>query len=316
MTLLDQDRASLMALLDWYRAIGVDIALEDAPRDRFGLEEQAIAQPDPPRRLPERTSAPHARRTPEPAFATPAAEIAAHAVTQAAGADTLAALRAALEQFDGCALKGSATQLVLSSGPERAALMIVGDAPGSAEDASGQPFSGRSGPLLDAMLAAIGQDRTRAHLAHLVPWLPVGPTSIDFQPTDNPKAMAKLRNDPMILRNPRVDLAYGLVEAMDAAKQAAPHIRKPYLMMHGLADRIVPQEPVRSAIALMPRRADSHLAFYAKGYHLLLRDKEGPLVARDILAWIDDKEAALPSGADAAQSRPELAELWGSRRAD
>ena len=174
MTLLDQDRASLMALLDWYRAIGVDIALEDAPRDRFGLEEQAIAQPDPPRRLPERTAAPHARRTPEPAFATPAAEIAAHAVTQAAGADTLAALRAALEQFDGCALKGSATQLVLSSGPERAALMIVGDAPGSAEDASGQPFSGRSGPLLDAMLAAIGQDRMRAHLAHLVPWRPPG----------------------------------------------------------------------------------------------------------------------------------------------
>ena len=173
MTFDNQDRASLMALLDWYRAIGVDAVLGDEARDRFGVEEAAIA-PTPARRLPERNPAPAARRTPEPAFATPAAEIAAHAVTQASGADNLVALRATLNQFEGCALKGSATQLVLSGVPEDAALMIVGDAPGSAEDASGQPFSGRSGPLLDAMLAAIGQDRTRAHLAHLVPWRPPG----------------------------------------------------------------------------------------------------------------------------------------------
>ncbi len=150
--------------------------------------------------------------------------------------------------------------------------------------------------------------------AHVVPWLPIGPTSIDFQPTDNPRTMEKLRKDPMILRNPRIDLGYGLVEAMDAAKQAAPRLNKPYLMLHGLGDKLVPQSPVKSAIALMPKRPDSHLAFYRDGYHMLLRDKEGPLVARDILAWIDDKHAALPSGADADRSRPELAELWGSKR--
>jgi acylglycerol lipase len=37
-------------------------------------------------------------------------------------------------------------------------------------------------------------------------------------------------------------------------------------------------------------------------------------VAADIVVWISDHEAALPSGADAAQSQPELAALWGSRR--
>lgn len=153
-----------------------------------------------------------------------------------------------------------------------------------------------------------------AFFAHVVPWLPVGPTSIDFQPTDNPRTMEKLRKDPMILRYPRVDLGYGLVEAMDAAKEAAPHIAKPYLMLHGLGDRLIPQDPVRSAIALMPRRPDSHLGFYRDGYHMLLRDKEGPVVAKDIVAWIDDKRAALPSGADAERTRPELAELWGSKR--
>ena len=149
--------------------------------------------------------------------------------------------------------------------------------------------------------------------AFVVPWLPIGPTSIDFQPTDNPKTMEKMRKDPMILRYPRVDLGYGLVEAMDAAKAAVPHVSRPYLMLHGLGDKLIPQEPVRSAIELMPRRPDSHLAFYRDGYHMLLRDKDGPTVARDIVAWIKDKKAALPSGADAERSRPELARLWGSR---
>ncbi|MBX9943381.1 MAG: lysophospholipase [Reyranella sp.] len=150
--------------------------------------------------------------------------------------------------------------------------------------------------------------------AHTVPWLPAGPTSIDYQPTDNPKALEKLRTDPMMLRQARLDMAYGLVDLMDAARSSAERVRLPYLMMHGLGDRIVPQEPVRAAIEVMPRRPDSKLAFYREGYHLLLRDKEGPLVAADVVAWMSDHEAALPSGADAARSQPELAALWGSRR--
>jgi hypothetical protein len=64
----------------------------------------------------------------------------------------------------------------------------------------------------------------------------------------------------------------------------------------------------------MPPRADSKLAFYKEGYHLLLRDKEGKVVAADVVAWISDHEAALPSGADASRSQPEIAALWGSKR--
>jgi alpha-beta hydrolase superfamily lysophospholipase len=152
--------------------------------------------------------------------------------------------------------------------------------------------------------------------AHTVPWLPSGPTSIDFQPTDNPDTIEKLRKDPLIIRNPRVDLGYGLFEAMDAGKAAARSISKPYLMLYGAGDRLVPIEPIRSAIALMPKRSDSHLAFYRNGYHMLLRDKEGALVAKDIAAWIDDKDEPLPSGADVQSARPELAKLWGSKRLD
>jgi alpha-beta hydrolase superfamily lysophospholipase len=151
-------------------------------------------------------------------------------------------------------------------------------------------------------------------VAHTIPWLPNGPTSIDFKPTDNPKALERLQKDPMMLRNARLDMGYGLVDLMDDARAAAPRVHLPYLMMHGLGDRIVPQEPVRAAVAVMPPRTDSKLAFYKDGYHLLLRDKEGKKVAVDVVAWIEDHQAELPSGADAARSQPEMAALWGSKR--
>jgi acylglycerol lipase len=150
---------------------------------------------------------------------------------------------------------------------------------------------------------------------HIVPWMPDGPTSIDFQPTDNPKTLDKLRNDKMMLRAARFDLGYGLLDLMDAAVDAAPRLHEPYIMLHGLGDKIVPNGPVRSVIAVMPKREDSRLAFYKNGYHLLLRDKDGPKVAADIAAWIGDHDVALPSGADVTRSQPEIATLWGSERA-
>jgi acylglycerol lipase len=150
--------------------------------------------------------------------------------------------------------------------------------------------------------------------AHTIPWMPSGPTSIDYMPTDNPKTMEKLRKDPLMLRQVRLDMGYGLVDLMDDARASAERVHLPYLMLHGLGDRIIPQEPVKAAIEVMPPRSDSKLAFYKKGYHLLLRDKEGETVTADVEAWIFDHEAALPSGADASRSQPELAALWGSKR--
>ena len=150
--------------------------------------------------------------------------------------------------------------------------------------------------------------------AHTIPWMPAGPTSIDYMPTDNPQTLDKLRNDPMMLRQPRLDMAYGLVDLMDDARASAARVREPYMMMYGLADRIVPQAPVKAAIEIMPPRADSKLAFYKNGYHLLMRDKAGPAVTADVVVWISDHEAKLPSGADASQSQPEMTSLWGSKR--
>jgi DNA polymerase len=52
--------------------------------------------------------------------------------------------------------------------------MFVGEAPGRDEDIEGLPFVGRSGKLLDRMIAAIGLDRSSAYIANVIPWRPPG----------------------------------------------------------------------------------------------------------------------------------------------
>ncbi|MGH6665509.1 MAG: uracil-DNA glycosylase, partial [Pseudolabrys sp.] len=104
----------------------------------------------------------------------PLDEAAMAARDAAKSAKTLDELRAILDRFDGCALKATATQLVFADGNPQARVMFVGEAPGADEDREGLPFVGRSGKLLDRMLAAIGLDRTSVYIANVVPWRPPG----------------------------------------------------------------------------------------------------------------------------------------------
>ena len=101
-------------------------------------------------------------------------EAAGDARERAASAATLEELEALLVGFEGCSLKFTAKNLVFADGNPRARVMFVGEAPGADEDRIGKPFMGRSGQLLDRMMAAIGLDRTSAYVANIVPWRPPG----------------------------------------------------------------------------------------------------------------------------------------------
>jgi uracil-DNA glycosylase len=102
-------------------------------------------------------------------------EAAIMAAREAAkAAQSLDELRALLETFEGCMLRATATQLVFAAGNPKARVMFVGEAPGRDEDIAGLPFVGRSGQLLDRMMAAIGLDRSNAYIANVVPWRPPG----------------------------------------------------------------------------------------------------------------------------------------------
>src|SRR5690349_17066832 len=161
-------------LLAFYLEAGVDCALSEEPINR-------LADPDPVQPVRETTAAspPRAPSIPAPALfqaeAPPAPDAAIASAREAARtAPTLEALRALLDNFDGCALKNTATRLVFADGNPSARVMFVGEAPGRDEDIAGLPFVGRSGQLLDRMIAAIGLDRSKAYIANVIPWRPPG----------------------------------------------------------------------------------------------------------------------------------------------
>jgi DNA polymerase len=158
-------------LLEFYVEAGADALLDEQAVDRFATEDAGLAARTP---VPATARAEPATRAPSP-LAPPAPDEATMAARDAAKrAATLDELRAVLDRFEGCALKATATQLVFADGNPQARLMFVGEAPGRDEDIEGLPFVGRSGKLLDRMLAAIGLDRKSVYIANIVPWRPPG----------------------------------------------------------------------------------------------------------------------------------------------
>ena len=191
----DRNKAA-RELLSFYLEAGVDALVDEAAVDRF-------ADPSPPpqrgttegvalpAKVPVREETPSRDCPPAPvrpsplptatrsAAMPPIAPTSPDAAVMAArdmarNAASLDELRAVLGRFEGCALRATATQLVFADGNPQAKVMLVGEAPGRDEDIEGLPFVGRSGKLLDRMLAAIGLDRSSVYIANIVPWRPPG----------------------------------------------------------------------------------------------------------------------------------------------
>lgn len=173
------------AALRWLTEMGADEAVADAPIDRFAASppEQSSS---PARSEPDSTTAHAASQTGQtrPAVAASPdlmapAQGAADASSAASAAGTLEELREAVEAFEGCALKFTATNTVFSDGHADSAVMFVGEAPGVEEDRRGKPFVGASGKLLDQMLAPIGLARGEhgengAYISNILFWRPPG----------------------------------------------------------------------------------------------------------------------------------------------
>src|SRR6185437_15040261 len=107
---------------------------------------------------------------------------------------------------------------------------------------------------------------------------------LKIMPSDNIEMLRRLARDPLVIKETRVDTIKGLVDLMGTALAAAPHIRVPMLLLYGAHDEIVPKEPTELFVDHLPykERASRKIAWYADGYHMLLRDLEGPMVWHDI----------------------------------
>lgn len=192
----DLSPAELAALLHFHADAGVDWLLEDTSLDRFAefaatrqsrpaqrdaqqpqqREAQSSAQNGSSRPAQSAASRAAAAAPPpvQPNVAMPDEQAIAAARFAAETARSLSELKTALESFNGCNLKNSARNTIFAEGDPSSGIMVIGPMPDADDDREGQPFVGKTGILLDRMLASIGLNRTNLLLTNVVPWRPPG----------------------------------------------------------------------------------------------------------------------------------------------
>ena len=171
----------LLSALKWQLEMGIDCALNDtaeglyaaqsvrAPSPRLAsdnvAQRQPVAAPSPAGVLRE-------SQAPPPQFSARKEDFAS--AGDLTSIQALADLKAALQAFEGCALKKTASNLVFADGNPAADIMLIGEAPGRDEDRMGLPFVGAAGQLLDQMLKSVGMDRQNVYITNILPWRPPG----------------------------------------------------------------------------------------------------------------------------------------------
>jgi alpha-beta hydrolase superfamily lysophospholipase len=136
--------------------------------------------------------------------------------------------------------------------------------------------------------------------AHLMPGLILSNSAashvVTIIPSDNIEMLRALSRDPLFQKKTRADAVFGLVNLMDEAREAPkklPSPLPPILLMTGKKDQIIPQEATAGVIAELGTRAE--VRRYDNGYHMLLRDLEGPKVNQDLSDWVLSKVPAQPN---------------------
>lgn len=120
-------------------------------------------------------------------------------------------LKAACEQCNKCRLGETRTNLVFGVGNPNADILFIGEGPGENEDLQGQPFVGRSGQLLDKMLADIGLYRdSNIYIANIVKCRP--PQNRDPQPDEQDMCINWLREQTRLIK-PKIIVCLGRIAA-------------------------------------------------------------------------------------------------------
>jgi DNA polymerase len=208
---LDHEADPRETLIRWHLASGVDALLDEMPHDRFS-EKPAVEAPAPHDEPKSVTRAPSKPVAASRAAATPilasgsSDEWVERAHQQAQAASSLAELRAALEGFEGIALKRTARSLLMAHDVTPGGIIILGDLPEADDERSGEIFSGRAGVLLDLMLGSIGLSRETVGLTMALPWRPPGNRAPTMQEL---ATLAPFLRRQLHLLQPKLILAFG-----------------------------------------------------------------------------------------------------------
>jgi len=131
-------------------------------------------------------------------------------------------LRARVAACTACDLCKTRTQTVFGVGNERAEWLVIGEAPGAEEDRQGEPFVGRAGQLLNAMLLAVGLPREQVFIANILKCRPPG--NRDPKPDEVSRCLPFLANQIALLK-PKIILVVGRIAAQTLLATDAPLAR-------------------------------------------------------------------------------------------
>ena len=145
-------------------------------------------------------------------------DVASPPTTSTAGLDW-DDLAATVAQCTRCGLHQGRTQTVFGTGNRQADWMVIGEAPGQEEDRKGEPFVGRAGQLLNAMLLAVGLPRERVYIANILKCRP--PNNRDPAP-DETAACAPYLARQIALVSPRLILCVGRIAAQQLLATTTP----------------------------------------------------------------------------------------------
>ena len=244
---------ALEALLDFHIGGGADGLLADEPVDAFALSARQSAQRSagnvpasaPPKPSTRIDAPPAGPLEPTHHAVVPGDAATAAARDIARGAESLDDLRSSLERFEGCNLRLTAKSLVFADGAPDARVMFIGEAPGREEDRHGLPFVGRSGQLLDRMLAAIGLARSEVYITNVVPWRPPGNRTPSPQETEICKPFV-LRQVELVAPEVVVFLGGASAKALTGTTQGILKLRGRWL------DAPIADRPIRAIATLHP----------------------------------------------------------------
>ena len=263
-----------LGTLNWLVEAGADEAIDEAPINRLAVKNQTEvgipltpASPSPERGAfdPSRMSTGHARASgagisPPKEGRGQSGDALCDAQALASAATSLAELKAAMEAFDGCALKRTATNTVFADGRPEGRVMFIGEAPGRDEDRIGKPFVGRAGQLLDKMLASIGLNRdVNAYITNVINWRP--PDNRDPSPEEAAMCLPFLRRH-IELANPGVIVLVGAVAARHVMGITEGIMKsRGRWMEYRVGDRMVPIMPTLHPAYLLRQPAHKKLAW-------------------------------------------------------
>lgn len=132
--------------------------------------------------------------------------------------------------------------------------------------------------------------------AHTIPWKEMSGSGLKIIASDNFPLLRQMGADPLIIKETRLDAIYGIVNLMDDAARKAQDVKTPLLLLYGMNDQVIPPKPINDVADAFT--TNYKLVYYPEGFHMLMRDLGSEVVMNDVIAWIDDRYAFLPSGYD------------------